>query len=634
LAGIGTAIKGQLTDMDDMSKAASKIGIPIGELSQLRYAADMSGVSMETLSTAVKKMSTTMADAAGGGKSAVSALAQFGLSATNSQGGLKTAGEMLREISDKFAAMPDGVQKSAAAVALFGKSGLDMIPMLNGGANGLAEMMQEADALGLTLTTETGRAAEQFNDNISRLGYAASGLATQMTAALAPALAKVTDGMVIVMREIAEGIRALPNFADEIAVVGGAVALAFSPALVSSIGAVSTAISVGLVNALRGVAVVAAANPLGLFAIGVAGAALAAYKFRDAIKESIGVDVISVVKGGANMIINSFRAAFEDIKFVWNSFPDIIGAATIGAINAVVGGIQTMIKTAIGELNSFVTSANSILSTIGAEIPAIPMPDFKGQALPNDYAKRLATAVADRNSTIAKIMQDDPIGNLGQSMKDAFKPASDALKDWNNSLKGVGDQIDTTAGKASRAGAATKDPWAGLRESTKQAKSGLEDMQSSMAGVTNGLGSGIADLIKGTKSLGDVMKEMVAQFAQMEISRMFGGNTSGGFGGFFSSLFSGLTGFANGGTILPGGAGGIDSQVVAFKKSPGEQVDIYKPGQQRSSGGGTVINQTINAPNADLATVAQLKRTVDDLNRNFNKRAVSAQKSYNTRRTI
>jgi hypothetical protein len=43
------------------------------------------------------------------------------------------------------------------------------------------------------------------------------------------------------------------------------------------------------------------------------------------------------------------------------------------------------------------------------------------------------------------------------------------------------------------------------------------------------------------------------------------------------------TQFATGGSFKVGGAGGIDSQLIAFRASPGEMVDIKKPGTTTST---------------------------------------------------
>ena len=66
-----------------------------------------------------------------------------------------------------------------------------------------------------------------------------------------------------------------------------------------------------------------------------------------------------------------------------------------------------------------------------------------------------------------------------------------------------------------------------------------------------------------------------------------------------SSILQSLPGFANEGTIRASGSSGIDSQLVAFWKSPREQVDIYQPGGRGSGGGGEMIHRVIVTPDRD-----------------------------------
>ena len=83
-AAITFAIKGVIDKADELGKAAQKIGIPVEALSQLKHAADLSGISMETLSNGVKKLSVNMEEIAGGGTTsgAARSLAALGISAT------------------------------------------------------------------------------------------------------------------------------------------------------------------------------------------------------------------------------------------------------------------------------------------------------------------------------------------------------------------------------------------------------------------------------------------------------------------------------------------------------------------------------------------------------------------------
>jgi hypothetical protein len=413
-AAVAVAVGNVIDQADDMSKLSQKLGIPIEGLSQLAYAADLAGVPIEGLSTAFKKLSTAMSDAQTGGKFADTFKA-LGINVKDAQGNLKSSISVFTELSGKFASMRDGAQKTALAVQLFGKAGMDMIPLLNGGAESIKAMMKEADALGLTLDAQTGVAAEQFNDNLSRLGYVVKGLTVQLTAALAPALAAFTDGLVVISMGVSTAIRAISQYSDIIAVAATSMVILFSPAIVSSIVALTTAIGVGLVGAINSVTVAILANPLGALAVGIAAVITTIYVFRDEIQQAIGVDVVQITRDAANLIINSFTAAFEDIKFLWANFPDIIGAATIGAVNAVVSGIQTMVAQATELLNGFVDTANGILSKIGVNIPKIAAPNFAGQGLPNEYADRLAKANGDQKKLIEGIMASDPLGALAKT---------------------------------------------------------------------------------------------------------------------------------------------------------------------------------------------------------------------------
>jgi hypothetical protein len=59
---------------------------------------------------------------------------------------------------------------------LFGRSGKDMIPLLNQGSAGIRGMQDEAKALGLELDDKTAKAAERFNQNLIRIDAASRGL--------------------------------------------------------------------------------------------------------------------------------------------------------------------------------------------------------------------------------------------------------------------------------------------------------------------------------------------------------------------------------------------------------------------------------------------------------------------------
>src|SRR5690606_20477686 len=85
------------------------------------------------------------------------------------------------------------------------------------------------------------------------------------------------------------------------------------------------------------------------------------------------------------------------------------------------------------------------------------------------------------------------------------------------------------------------------------------------------------------ETIADLLKQLSSMLMNEGFKALMGGMVGGNGGGLVSGIGK-LFGFARGGTILPGGGGGIDSQLVAFRKSPNERVDITKPGQSLTSG--------------------------------------------------
>jgi hypothetical protein len=175
--------KAAINFADNIGKMAQKVGMTTEELSKLNYAAKLSDVSLSELQVGVQQLSKNMEAGSDG-------LAALGISATDSAGNLRSTNEVMLEVAEAFAGMEDGAGKTAIAMNIFGRSGAQLIPLLNTGRKGLADMGDEARKLGVVISEEAARKAEQFNDNLTRLSEVMSGL---MQSVLAPLLPKLID---------------------------------------------------------------------------------------------------------------------------------------------------------------------------------------------------------------------------------------------------------------------------------------------------------------------------------------------------------------------------------------------------------------------------------------------------------
>ena len=151
------------------------LGVTTDAIQELGYAAKLNGSSVEGMSDGIRKLSINMAAAASGSEEAAQTFRKLGVQIT-ANGKLREADEVFGDLAEKFKAMPDGARKVATAVDLFGKSGAALIPTLQAGRDGLAELRQEARELGIVLDKDTIAAGDDLGDTWDKLKAAANGL--------------------------------------------------------------------------------------------------------------------------------------------------------------------------------------------------------------------------------------------------------------------------------------------------------------------------------------------------------------------------------------------------------------------------------------------------------------------------
>lgn len=177
--------------IDSTSKLAARTGMAYGEFAGLALAGDLAGVGMDTIAKAATKADIAFVKAQGGSKVAQAAFAGLGLSMEQLAG--MGAADRFEAIAASIAALPTEAQRAAAATQLFGKAGQDLLPLFAGGAEGIAQAREQAERLGLALTTAQGQDVEAMNDSFTLVGKAVEGIVQQVTAYLAPAVTAVAE---------------------------------------------------------------------------------------------------------------------------------------------------------------------------------------------------------------------------------------------------------------------------------------------------------------------------------------------------------------------------------------------------------------------------------------------------------
>lgn len=187
LLAVGVASADTATSLGrEVMKLQRYTGLTAEEASKLAYAAKMSGVPIDSLAVGLGKLSKTM-------EANAPVFDKLGVSARDSDGNLRSMGEVLPDLAEKFKSMPNGPEKTAAALQLFGRSGMDLMPFLNRGKEGIKDLSDAAEKMGLVLSQDNIGAIKDHIKSQRELNAAFDGVKTQIGLSMIPVLDTMTN---------------------------------------------------------------------------------------------------------------------------------------------------------------------------------------------------------------------------------------------------------------------------------------------------------------------------------------------------------------------------------------------------------------------------------------------------------
>jgi hypothetical protein len=196
---------------DTIQKMSLRTGLSAEALSELEFAANRSGASLEYVEHAIRMMQKNLGS---GSTGLTEALGQLGLSLESLQG--LSPEDQFTILADAIGRVEDDTKRAALAMAIFGRTGTMILPMVADAGATIAELRAEARRLGLTMTTEEANAAaaitdamQNFSAVLKRIVFTIGGqlapvlteFANRLTALIAPVSRLIADnqGLVKVM---------------------------------------------------------------------------------------------------------------------------------------------------------------------------------------------------------------------------------------------------------------------------------------------------------------------------------------------------------------------------------------------------------------------------------------------------
>jgi hypothetical protein len=267
LRGAIAAVKGLTNGLaeqgDEAAKTGRRVGLTAESYQELKYAADMAGVSGEKFASSMEKFTKSLGEAKAGTGALTTYLNKANPEFLKQIKNAHDSEEAFAMIADKMNGIKDPAEKAALATAAFGRSGMGMINMAEGGSAAINKLREEAKKYGFVISDEAAAASEEFLDEQTRLGKVLQGLVVQIGSPLLVPLTNAIKGFI-------EWATTGDNLKDTLKTVG---------TVIASVGAgvvAYLAITKGAVIATKLFTVATAAfnavmslNPIGLIVIGI-----------------------------------------------------------------------------------------------------------------------------------------------------------------------------------------------------------------------------------------------------------------------------------------------------------------------------------------------------------------------------
>lgn len=554
---------------DEALRTSQILGITVEQVTDFQFAVTATGGKAGQAVQSMERLELAME---GGGKRTAQSAAAFkalGISTTDASGKTKGLEEIMDEIADRFKEAPDGPAKTAAAMALMGRAGVEMIPMLNRGAEGLRELRGEAKDAGYEMSGPVAASLSALSEQFSVFDMAMTGLSRSIFMVFTPAVSGIVSGLTSMVEWFNNSIG--PGTILE-SLLGG--------------------ISLGFISIIAGVEIlIAALGQLWEFAVGA---------FNSIIDGALALNQVieDIISGNWGHIGETLAKAWDD---------------QVGDWQAANTKIESIAKTTTDNIR---TMYRNLFAGPGLNL-GLDDEKGKGKGIGNigDILKGDQNAKAGDN--IIKSAQQQ-VAAL-QATADAFGMAHDQALQYTMQLKLVNQLNAIAPGLAEKYVGVIGELSKKFAELTIQQEKAIVK-QGVMMDLANGITGAFMSWIDGTETLGMAFIKLAIQIAEAVIEAVILAivmtalgipMAAGPAGGFFGLLFGG--GKAQGGPMQPG------TWYMAGERGP---EPIYMPGaiaggygpNDKSGGGSTTIHFAPNVQALDATGVDRvLSRHLDKL---------------------
>lgn len=621
------AIKSGLDYASSLGEVAQQLGVTTDALQEYRYAATQVGLSQEEMDQALSQLTRRIGEAASGTKAQAEAFEKLGVSIKDANGNIMATGDAIPEIADALQSIEDPAERAAILMDLFGRAGQKLEPLLSGGAKSVNGLRDAAHELGIVLSSKQIQSADDAADKLSAVKTVLEAKIAGVVADNADAILELVDRLGALASRAIEALNALNRLADS--PVGqfldglNSKLKYFNPLTAAGAALDFSARATGGAPKSAGGATRPSPRPAG-------GPINPAFFGKPTTAFGAGIGKLA---GFANIPLpEALQRALQTATAMSQELEEL--SAELAIANAEATGdlraraaaekqrIAASLRSDLDRIKQSDATDKDLLSAKQQELAAARerMVDIE---LQRDLARQSVERASERNRNELDALDAEADNADTLAERRAIERRILALQQEEERARleaaiAAGDIADAAQARstmdrkqsAERGSLAQGQEGPGaayLRSMRKDADALNESYQRVAVDGLQSLNDGLVDAVMGSKSLGDVFKnvanQIIADLLRIAIQKaiteplanaLFGGSGGGGSGGIFGGLLGGLFGRASGGPVAPGqfyrvNEGASPGRVEAFMSRDGGSIiplgqmnGIAKGGQSSS----------------------------------------------------
>ena len=191
---------------DDILTMSSVTGMSTEKLQELQYAAELVDVSVDTITGSMKKNLNAMTKVQNGNEAMTEAYKRLGVEVLDANGNLRDDETVYWELINALGQVTDETERDSLAMQVLGKSAQDLNPLIEAGADKMAELAKQAHEAGAVMDEDALDAFGEFDDALNRLDAGASAAKNALGTILLPVLSDLAGDGVDLLGQFTNGI--------------------------------------------------------------------------------------------------------------------------------------------------------------------------------------------------------------------------------------------------------------------------------------------------------------------------------------------------------------------------------------------------------------------------------------------